>query len=885
MCATAALITAGLTMLPAGAGADTPVLARYPYLTDLTSSSVDVVWATSSADSTGGVVSYGPPGDCNQSIATAAGAPTSYTAFGEAAPYYQHSVLLKNLTPGTSYCYQIYTGTSSPDTALLTDPPQFPTQFSTPPSSGGFSFDVLGDFGETTLTNNAPLDSYNPYQDAVDGLLAASAADPVNPALFAVGTGDIAYNSGTTTNYGDLNHPADGAGGGPEVSDVFDARYWGKVGSSLPLFSVAGNHGRNNVFSATWPTATNVNASGGTYSGSTPYPAMDGLPAGNYPSDWYAFTVAGVRFYILDSDWNDLSTPGLGTGCPQGACPSYQVDRDQHWQQTSAEYQWLANDLSQDRTNRGANALRMAFFHYPLRVDQANSGTQQDVYLQNSAANPTGGSTSLEALLNTNGVNLIFNGHAHLYQRNVAPPGGVPNYVTGGGGGVPTPVAASACSSTDGYARGWDPTKATGSSCGSPSDSSTARPSAAGQVYHFLKVTVSGTDVTVRPTDSTGTVFDPMTYHFAADGTAPSVPGTPSAVRSGGNVTVNLGSSATDNVGVVAYDLYRDGTYRATIPAGAGSWTDVAVPLGSHTWTVAARDQRGNASARSGSSNSVFVPDTIAPSAPGAPVASASAAVPHQVNLSWPAATDNVGVSSYRIYRDGGLLKDSITGTSMVDGTAVDVTSYDYTVQALDAAGNVSADSPVTTFVTPDWTPPTAPRLTAATGTAGTIRLSWTGASDNVGVSSYSIYRDGARVATGVTGSSWVDSGMAAGTHRYYLLAVDAAGNQSLPSNTATASSTAALTTAYIASSRQRSAVYINGLIKQQAGATIVRSPNRTVYLQRFINGGWQNVLARTSNATGQLAVGFIQNHAYNYRLYVIASATATAATSASTIR
>src|SRR6185437_660658 len=45
VCATAALLTAGVTMLPTGAGADTPVLARYPYLTDLTTTSVDVVWA------------------------------------------------------------------------------------------------------------------------------------------------------------------------------------------------------------------------------------------------------------------------------------------------------------------------------------------------------------------------------------------------------------------------------------------------------------------------------------------------------------------------------------------------------------------------------------------------------------------------------------------------------------------------------------------------------------------------------------------------------------------------------------------------------------------------------------------------------------------------
>ena len=876
------------------ATAGTPVLARYPYLTDLTTSSVDVVWATDGSDAAGGVVTYGPPGDCGQSTAAAAGAPTSYTAFGESAPYYQHSVVLKNLTPSTTYCYRIYSGTSSPGTPLLTEPPQFPTTFSTPPTSGSFSFDVLGDFGETSLTNNAPLDTYNQYQDAVDSQLAASAASPDSPALFAVSTGDVAYNSGTTTNYGDLNHPADGIGGSAQVSDVFDARYWGKVGSSLPLYAVAGNHGRNGVFFSTWPTAANAAASGGVYSGSTPYQAVDGLPGGNYPSDWYAYTVGGVRFYILDADWNDLSQsgyPALGTGCPS-SCPSYQADRDQHWQQNSAEYQWLANDLQQDRATRGASALRMAFFHYPLRVDQSNYTTQQDVYLQNSAANPTGAGTSLEALLNDNGVNLVFNGHAHLYERNVAPPGGVPNYVTGGGGGVPTPVAGSACSSTDVYARGWDPGRATGSSCGSPSDSSTAKPSAAAQIYHFLKVTVSGSNVTVSPTDSTGAVFDQMTYHFAADSAAPSVPGTPSAVRgsgaAAGNVTVTLGGSASDNVGVVAYDIYRDGGYRASVPAGITRWTDVAVPVGTHTWTVAARDQRDNSSGQSTPSAPVAVPDTIAPTAPGAPVAQATAGAPHQVSLTWAASTDNVGVSSYSVYRNGTLLQSGLTGLSAVDTTAKDITSYTYTVVARDAAGNVSPASPATTIGTPDWTAPTPATLSATAGAPGTVTLSWSGATDNVGVSNYSIYRDGARVATGVTARTWTDTGLAAGSsHRYFVVSFDAAGHTSFPSNTVTVtvSSTRAVTTAYIASSRQGSAVYINGLIKQQSGSTIIRSAGRTVYLQRFINGGWQNMLTRTSDSAGQLAVGFIQTHSYSYRLFVTVSSTATAATSATTSR
>jgi fibronectin type 3 domain-containing protein len=795
------MAAAMLVALPASrASASSPSLARFPYLTDLTATSVAVNWATSSTDSTPGVATFGVPGACTQHAVPSQHAATSYTAFGETAPYYQHTVQLTGLTPGTTYCYRVYTGATAPATALLDEPPQFPTTFTTSPAPGAstpFSFDVLGDFGETSLTNNAPLGTYNQYQAALDTQLAASASAPTNPALFAISTGDIAYNSGTTTNYGDLNHPADAAGAAAEQSNIFDARYWGKVGSALPLYTVTGNHGRNSTFINTWPSPTNVTGSNGTYTASFPYSAVDGIASGKYPSDWYAFTVGGVRLYILDVDWTDVSpsaNPSLGTACAS-ACPSYQVERDEHWQQSSAEYQWLANDLQRDVAARGSSALRMAFFHYPLRVDQNNYTTQQDVYLQNSAANPTGGAISLEALLNRNNVNLVFNGHAHMYERNVAPPGGVPNYVTGGGGAVPTNVApTSACSSTDAYARGWDPTHAIGSACGAPSDGVAAKPVAAAQVYHFLKVTVSGTNVTVQPTDSGGTVFDPITYQFAPDTTPPSTPGAPTAVRgsgsAAGNVTVTLGTPATDNVGVVSYDIYRDGAYRATIPAGVTKWVDVAVPAGTHAWTTVARDQRGNQSASpSTPSQTITFADTTAPTAPGTPVAQATAATPNSVQLSWTPSTDNVAVTGYNVYRDGTLIIAGVGSAATADVTVHDNTTYSYTVRAVDAAGNLSAPSAATSITTPDWTPPTAPTLSAAGGPPNEIDLSWTGATDSVGVTAYDVYRDAVTtpIAT-VAGTTWADTALAAGsTHSYTVIARDGAGNSSPPSNTASA--------------------------------------------------------------------------------------------------
>ncbi|HJQ01202.1 MAG TPA: hypothetical protein VJ851_06360 [Jatrophihabitans sp.] len=83
------------------------------------------------------------------------------------------------------------------------------------------------------------------------------------------------------------------------------------------------------------------------------------------------------------------------------------------------------------------------------------------------------------------------------------------------------------------------------------------------------------------------------------------------------------------------------------------------------------------------------------------------------------------------------------------------------------------------------------------------------------------------------------------------------------------------LTSAYIAASRSSAAVYVNALVKQDSALGIVRSPGRTVYLQRELQGSWQNMLSRTTNSQGQFAVGFISVPNYTYRLVVLASSTA----------
>ncbi|WP_413789322.1 discoidin domain-containing protein [Paenibacillus tyrfis] len=79
----------------------------------------------------------------------------------------------------------------------------------------------------------------------------------------------------------------------------------------------------------------------------------------------------------------------------------------------------------------------------------------------------------------------------------------------------------------------------------------------------------------------------------------------------------------------------------------------------------------------------------------------ATAVSSSQVNLSWTASTDNVGVKEYKIYR-GSTEVGTATGTSYSDTGLNPSTTYSYTVKAFDAAGNASANSNTASATTSD---------------------------------------------------------------------------------------------------------------------------------------------------------------------------------------
>jgi hypothetical protein len=654
-----ALLTSGAAGATAFQGYNTQ-LTRAPYLTDLTQTSVQVTWATRLQYT--GVVQYGPTGSCTAHSVTSTKMGNPIT-IGSAREY-QNSVVVSGLSPSTTYCYRITNAGASPIDLLGSNPsPHFKT-LQAASGTQPFTFDVLGDWGDTT-NSGSNTGSLNVNQTRVDAGIAGSGAQ------FALSVGDIAYQGGTQTNYGDLSQT------GINVSAVFNRNYWAIPGQSTPLFQVDGNHGQNATSLNVWPGSRSAQTSGGSYRMGS-YPSIDGSTPASYPDTYYAFSTGGVRFYMLDAAWAD-SNVGTATGGACGSnCRIYQLDHDAHWTVTADEYQWLQRDLAAH-----PGGLKFAFFHFPLYADDATQPS--DAYLQNTP----GSTNSLEQLLHDNGVQLTFSGHAHIYERNISRPGGVTSYVTGGGGGKVQPV--SRCSTNDAYAVGWSYTNPKGSACGAA-----PKPLSDAQVFHFLKVSVNGTSVTVAPTNAQGQTFDVQTYNFGADSLQPSSPG--NLIMTSTTKDSFSWTAANDNLGVVGYDVYRNGIYLATVRPQVRSYTDTQGVSGTkYTYRVVARDLAGNtASALMTTSGTA---DTTLPSTPSELAASA---IGHtRASLSWNASSDTGGVAYYTVIRNGTPVARVPAGTTTYTDTQLRPgTAYSYRVVAVDRSANSSAPSNTASFAT-----------------------------------------------------------------------------------------------------------------------------------------------------------------------------------------
>ena len=530
----AALVaTTGVSIVSAAAGsvATIPVygtytpqntaLTRVPYVSDLQQTTAEVTWATTTASGkTPGYLAWGPAGNCTKySVAVKTSLPSFYSIKGgtsstswaysvNSTAEEQSSVQMSGLAAHTTYCYEPETSNKI-DLLGTSQSQSFTTLDGTSLPSTGLTFDVMGDTGETTGADES-ASGVNEDQAAIDTEIGNSGAK------FLVTTGDMAYPDGSNVNYGDLQQT------GSETSDIFGPSYWPNTGG-IPTYSTAGNHGQSITELRTWPEE--VTAAAGSTPGTYAYDAYDD-PTNDIdmdsPDQWYAVQDGPVRLYVLDGAWEDSQSGPTGTGNATGAlcthepenCEGYQADDSEHWQTNSPEMKWLKADLAAH-----PGGIKMAFFHYPL---QSLSITQpSDVYEQRD----------LEPLLAANGVSIAFNGHAHTYQRFSIPTSTstqITNYVTGGGGGTLSPVETTgdaaytickqAMAVESVYALGWSPGGTPGKQ-GKACGQTATTPTAAAQVYNFLKVNVTGNQITVDPVNALGAVFDAQSYTVNANGT------------------------------------------------------------------------------------------------------------------------------------------------------------------------------------------------------------------------------------------------------------------------------------------------------------------------------------------------------------------------------
>ncbi|MDQ1721841.1 MAG: hypothetical protein QOI26_1575 [Pseudonocardiales bacterium] len=179
-----------------------------------------------------------------------------------------------------------------------------------------------------------------------------------------------------------------------------------------------------------------------------------------------------------------------------------------------------------------------------------------------------------------------------------------------------------------------------------------------------------------------------------------------------GPVTVTV--TAADDQAVASVDLLVDGVVTASSTTAPYSFAWSATAIGSHTLQVLAHDGAGNTAPSA--PVTVYVPaDTTPPSAPGTP--SSSGVTTTAATLTWPAATDDRGVTGYQVLRDGVQVGQS-TALSWTDTGLTAGSTYSYAVRAVDAAGNVGPDSaPLSVTTLAEVAPVFSDAFTGADGT------------------------------------------------------------------------------------------------------------------------------------------------------------------------
>ena len=323
-----------------------------------------------------------------------------------------------------------------------------------------------------------------------------------------------------------------------------------------------------------------------------------------------------------------------------------------------------------------------------------------------------------------------------------------------------------------------------------------------------------------------------------SDTTAPSTP-TLSATGTTQTSTNLSWTASTDNVGVTGYDVYRGTTLLTTVTGTTYTATGLTAAT-AYTFSVRAKDAAGNISASSNSVNVTTLPATTTSycTAQGNNTndekigrvqigtinnaSTGTAGYEDFTNLSTnlskgttytititPTWTGTVYSEGYGVWIDYNNDNDfddagelvwskaastttpvsgsfSIPTTATTGATRMRVAMRYNTIPAACGAFNYGQVEDYTVNLTTsvaDTTAPSTPTLSASGTTQTSTNLSWSAATDNVGVTGYDVYQ-GTTILTTVTGTTYNVTGLSASTsYSFSVKAKDAAGNVSSSSN------------------------------------------------------------------------------------------------------
>ena len=370
-----------------------------------------------------------------------------------------------------------------------------------------------------------------------------------------------------------------------------------------------------------------------------------------------------------------------------------------------------------------------------------------------------------------------------------------------------------------------------------------------------------------------------------ADQVVPTVPANVSVTGVTSNSVSLSWSASTDNVGVTGYRVYwRTGANAFQFLTSTGTtYTKTSLASGTaYEFYVVAYDAAGNVSGNSATvTATTTVSDTQPPTAPTSLVSTGRSG--NSVSLSWNPSSDNVGVAGYRVYwktsSSATYQNIPVSGTTYTVSGLATATSYNFYVVAYDAAGWNSSASNVLTTSTLDNQAPTAPSNLQATGsTSSSISLSWTGSTDNIGVTGYRVYWKASTASAyqtlNVAGTTTSITGLTASTsYDFYVAAYDAAGNLSSATSTISFSTQVAAPTVSATLSGTRSGtsntlswnIATNGTLQQ-------------VRLEaRLGNGAYTTIYSTTTqpiSTKGSFVHSYSSTGKYTYRLFASAGST-----------